>query len=209
MSRHAGALPRETFATAHVCRLATAWGEATLVAAHTVREPAANAGGARPLVEPHRWARAWTRLREVARAPANVARLRAFLAASGWGMPAGTSADEAVLERVAHLLAEGRVMWHERRADVDASWLRPEGGSASESALDEARKEELTWISIELIGENDEPIPSEPYRIELPDGTTRSGRLDAQGRARIDGLDPGSCRITFPDLDEAAWVPVT
>ena len=62
---------------------------------------------------------------------------------------------------------------------------------------------------VELIGEDDGPIPSEAYRIELPDGTVRTGRLDSQGRARVHGIDPGNCVVTFPELDEAAWVPVS
>jgi hypothetical protein len=63
----------------------------------------------------------------------------------------------------------------------------------------------LTWIGIELLGEDCRPLGGEPYRVESPAGDVYEGRLDEKGRARLDGLDPGRCRITFPGLDERAW----
>jgi type VI secretion system secreted protein VgrG len=36
----------------------------------------------------------------------------------------------------------------------------------------------------------------------------RAGTLDARGLARVQGIDPGRCAVTFPDLDEDAWVPI-
>ena len=41
--------------------------------------------------------------------------------------------------------------------------------------------------------------------ITLPDGTVAQGTLDNNGFARVDGIDPGSCQITFPNLDTEAW----
>lgn len=62
-----------------------------------------------------------------------------------------------------------------------------------------------SWIEIELVGEDDEPIPGARYRITLPGGALREGELDDQGRARLDDLPAGACRVSFPDLDEEAW----
>jgi hypothetical protein len=63
-----------------------------------------------------------------------------------------------------------------------------------------------SWIEIELVDEEDEPVPGEAYRITLPDGeTVAEGTLSDKGFARVDGIDPGSCKITFPDLDKDAW----
>lgn len=62
------------------------------------------------------------------------------------------------------------------------------------------------WIEIELVGEDDKPIPNEAYTVKLPDGREVSGKLDANGFARIDGLDQGgTCEVCFGDLDGAAW----
>jgi len=65
-----------------------------------------------------------------------------------------------------------------------------------------------TWIAIELVGEDNKPIPDERYLIILPDGSTQEGTLDANGSARVDGIDPGNCMITFPDLDQEAWTGI-
>ena len=65
----------------------------------------------------------------------------------------------------------------------------------------------VTWVEIALIGMDGRPIPSEKYRIALPGGELREGVLDERGCARVDGIDPGTCQISFPALDEEAWEP--
>ena len=65
-----------------------------------------------------------------------------------------------------------------------------------------------TWIEIQLIGEDDKPIPNVNYVLTLPGGATRSGTLDANGSARVEDLPAGTCKVSFPDLDQEAWVPV-
>lgn len=62
-----------------------------------------------------------------------------------------------------------------------------------------------SWIEIKLVGEDKKPIPGEPYSITLPDGSVASGTLDDKGFARIEGIDPGTCQITFPNRDTDAW----
>jgi hypothetical protein len=67
--------------------------------------------------------------------------------------------------------------------------------------------EEMSWIEILLVGEDKIPIPGECYRIILPNGiTVAEGKLDTKGKARVTNIDPGICRITFPNLDQEAWV---
>lgn len=62
-----------------------------------------------------------------------------------------------------------------------------------------------SWIEVQMVDEDDNPVPGQPYRIELPDGTVADGTLDEKGLARIEGIDPGSCQISFPKLDSEAW----
>jgi hypothetical protein len=69
----------------------------------------------------------------------------------------------------------------------------------------EEDKKEKSWIEIELVGEDDKPIPGETYQITMPDGTVQGGTLDDKGFARVEGMDPGTCKVTFPDLDKDAW----
>ena len=72
----------------------------------------------------------------------------------------------------------------------------------------EADEEELSWIEIELVGEDDKPIPGEEYRITMPDDTVKSGTLDDKGLARVERIKKGTCKVTFPGLDKDAWEKV-
>jgi hypothetical protein len=78
---------------------------------------------------------------------------------------------------------------------------------AVEETKDEKEKEKKTsWIEIELVGEDDEGIPGEKYRITLPDESVAEGTLDEKGFARVAGFTPGGiCKVSFPDLDGGAW----
>jgi hypothetical protein len=62
-----------------------------------------------------------------------------------------------------------------------------------------------SWIEIELVGEDDKPIPGARYRVMLPDGSVDEGSLDGDGFARVEGFVAGTCKVCFPELDEEAW----
>lgn len=64
-----------------------------------------------------------------------------------------------------------------------------------------------TWIEIELLDMDGNPMPGEPYAITLPDGTVREGTLDGQGRAYFGNLDPGNAEIRWPARDGDATAP--
>lgn len=66
-------------------------------------------------------------------------------------------------------------------------------------------EKETVWIEIELVGEDDSPVAGEKFHLVLPDGSTREGILDQAGRVRIEGIDPGTCKVSFPNLDGEAW----
>lgn len=63
----------------------------------------------------------------------------------------------------------------------------------------------LHWIEIELIGDDDQPVPNEAYKITLPDGSIKQGNLDQSGWARIEVDPAGKYEVTFPRLDKDAW----
>jgi hypothetical protein len=65
-----------------------------------------------------------------------------------------------------------------------------------------------SWVEIELLGEDDSPIPEEKYALKLPGGKLVEGTLDDQGKARVDGIPPGRCRVSFPDFDKESWAVV-
>ncbi|GEM_PF-3519252 len=67
-------------------------------------------------------------------------------------------------------------------------------------------RQKLTWIEIELVDEENHPIPNEEYKIILPNGNEVEGTLDENGLARVDGIEEvGNCQVTFPKLDKAMW----
>lgn len=70
---------------------------------------------------------------------------------------------------------------------------------------EEEKATKTSWIEIEMIDMVDKPVAGEQYEIELPDGTVASGTLDNKGFARVDGIEPGTCKIRFPRLDRRAW----
>lgn len=78
-------------------------------------------------------------------------------------------------------------------------------GSKSVGASQPGDPNPKTFIEIELVDEDGNAVAGEFYEITLPDGSVADGQLDDNGRARVDGIDPGSCQITFPDLDKDAW----
>jgi type VI secretion system secreted protein VgrG len=64
------------------------------------------------------------------------------------------------------------------------------------------------WIEIQLFDQDNKPVPGEPYKITLPDGSTiADGTLDNNGFAHVDNIDPGTCQVTFPNLDKTSWKP--
>jgi type VI secretion system secreted protein VgrG len=82
------------------------------------------------------------------------------------------------------------------------------GGDASSeggAAAAKSKKKPLSWIEIVMVDEDGNPVAGAGYQITLPDGSVDSGTLDEKGFVRLDGIDPGTCQVTFPDLDPNAW----
>ena len=67
--------------------------------------------------------------------------------------------------------------------------------------------EETHFIEIELVDDSGTPVADELYLVELPDGSQVTGRTDANGHARVEGIDPGTAKVSFPDLDKSAYTP--
>ncbi len=60
------------------------------------------------------------------------------------------------------------------------------------------------WIAIQLLDENDQPVPREPYWIRLPNGQIREGSLNDEGSVRLDPVPCGTCLVRFPKADGPA-----
>nr|MBN2276486.1 hypothetical protein [candidate division Zixibacteria bacterium] len=68
-----------------------------------------------------------------------------------------------------------------------------EYGKKQESGLLEFKD----WIELQLIDDEGYPIPDKEYELTLPDGTTREGKLDEEGRVRIEDIPPGNFTIKY------------
>jgi PAAR motif len=75
------------------------------------------------------------------------------------------------------------------------------GGGASPPADDKR------WVEIALVDGDGQPMSDVKYEITTPDGRVLSGTLGSDGVARVDDIDPGQCKIRFPDLDASEWQP--
>lgn len=69
----------------------------------------------------------------------------------------------------------------------------------------EEKQEKKSWIEVEMVDEEGQPVPGEAYSITLPDGSVAEGTLDDKGCARLEAIGSGDCKITFPARDQEAW----
>jgi type VI secretion system secreted protein VgrG len=121
--------------------------------------------------------------------------------------PKSGSAGSAVspADPDAALNADDAVAGSVDQAEADAA--KTKAGSYDSVKVKPYKKDpaKKSWIEIKLVDEKNNPVPGEPYSVTLPDSTIASGTLDEKGFARIEGIDPGTCQITFPQRDKEAW----
>jgi hypothetical protein len=94
--------------------------------------------------------------------------------------------------------------------------MRPPGG-ATDNAKDQTKplspkklgsersSKPKHWVAIRLVGDDGKPIPNEKYRITLHDGSVREGALNASGEAWEENVEPGQCKIIFPNIHAEEW----
>lgn len=79
-------------------------------------------------------------------------------------------------------------------------------GSAGRKSLQSPEPDDLATETIDVVLEDHDgnPVPNLRWVVTTAAGRTYSGRLDDRGRARV-RVDPGQCKVTFPELASAAW----
>ncbi len=179
-----------------------------------------------PDAETHRpveWSDAWliAQLQRLALGDAMaMADLRRMIASDGLNAQAVRLMNESeVLREISHLVAHQRLRAIACSSPRIASAAPPEAveehGSAfpiaealaRRAAQQAAPKKVKTWVEIELVDQDGNPVPNEKYRLVLPDGTVQEGTLDENGRAGAEGIDPGTCKVSFPDIHAKEWDP--
>jgi len=83
---------------------------------------------------------------------------------------------------------------------VNASQGNPASGAAGSDPPADG-----TFIELELVDTDGKPVAFASYSVTASDGKVVSGALDAEGRARIEGVAQGSCKVTFPDFHGDEW----
>lgn len=77
--------------------------------------------------------------------------------------------------------------------------------AAAEPSVIMADPAKPDWIGISLAHPDGTPAAGEAFQLDCPDGTSISGRLDANGKVRVEGIAPGSCQVSFPECDAREW----
>jgi type VI secretion system secreted protein VgrG len=68
------------------------------------------------------------------------------------------------------------------------------------------QEQKKAWIEIILVDMDGNPMPGVKYRITPPGGgEPQEGVLNEHGQAGYYQIEPGNCKITFPELDKDAW----
>lgn len=145
---------------------------------------------------------------QLARDDASMRRLRATLAAEVRDAPVDGLADADVLDRLAALVAQGRLVLVGLRPGPGQvpPLFRDEPPPASEPPPED---QPTAWLEVTLMDDGDPPapVPGAKYVVELADGTVIEGYLDGEGKARIEGIQEGSAKVSFPDYDAADLKP--
>jgi type VI secretion system secreted protein VgrG len=101
-----------------------------------------------------------------------------------------------------------KIKAEERQSKSGKYGETPIKSNQDDDSTSDNNRQEKTWIEIELVDAQKNPVAGEKYKITLPDGTAAEGTLDEKGLARVEEIEPGTCQITFPNLDKDAWKPL-
>jgi len=145
-------------------------------------------------------------LRELATDPMNMHELRAALREHCAGIDVGRLHDHEVVRLCAsRMLGAGVILSRIPLSPAPVNAAFTDVGDEAEQAVDtlpDEVEQELTYIEIELLDDDENPIPNVAYRIMLPNQRTRMGNLDEEGRVRLEDIPPGTCTVRFPGLTE-------
>ncbi len=128
-------------------------------------------------------------------------RLRAWLVGEGIEL---AHTDE--LAALAAGLSTGRLAVLARRVPRLAY---QEFGEVTEDEVEPVEPEptEHDWIEIELVDEDDVPLPGVVFTLTMTDGSVRSGITNDRGRYFVPRTDPGQCKLKWTRLHPVERAP--
>lgn len=141
--------------------------------------------------------------------PLDAAELRRLCATLDPAAP--TRDDREVLARLIAALVLGRLV--KVHCEPTRAWSyrarpRVERPAPDESPPSQSPMDATHWIEIQLVDADDSGVAGQRYLIITPDGRQFQGYTDSLGSARITRLPPGTCQVSFPDLDTDAVTQV-
>jgi type VI secretion system secreted protein VgrG len=71
-------------------------------------------------------------------------------------------------------------------------------GSKLNKIQPDSVQEQQGFVELQLVDEDGNPVPDAKYELHLPTGEVKKGTLDGSGKARVEGVPPGACRVVFP-----------
>lgn len=80
------------------------------------------------------------------------------------------------------------------------------GGGPPGPSVKRVDESKAAFIGLTLVDTQGKPVPGAAYDVTLPDGSHVKDHLDAAGKVRIEGIDPGSCTVAFPAIDRRDFV---
>ena len=86
--------------------------------------------------------------------------------------------------------------------------LRSLGDAAPNRPVIQPCPGDVHWIEFQLVDQDSEPVPGQPYTVRLPDQSLRTGTTDACGSIRFDGITAGQASICFTELNGQEWKPL-
>ncbi len=79
----------------------------------------------------------------------------------------------------------------------------PDLETAAQEPEEQTVETEQDWIEVVLVDEDGEPFSGERFKVVHADGTVvAEGNLDAHGKAKVTGIDPGKYKVIFPDFEK-------
>jgi len=66
-----------------------------------------------------------------------------------------------------------------------------------------------TFVALELVDQDGEPVVGRRFRVVTGNDIVHEGTTNAEGKARVRDVDPGTCRIVFPEIypEDFDWKP--
>lgn len=89
--------------------------------------------------------------------------------------------------------------------EIGGNNSKPTVGAPAPGGRDDGSKLETaktTWIEILMQDRGGFGVANTKFRLETPDGQVIHGVTDGNGLGRVEGIQPGNHKITFPDLPQ-------